>query len=245
MVEKEKNREVQRRDFIRELYQDRESVGIILKKLDIKWKSGDTIADELDSILNRYDALRVFFEYLVREAKTLEGDKEVESERIEFLNNLELVNTPEADFLDELADKFRNLEKPFRGYILSKRGAINHLQSISVEGVYYNSDVQNVQAGFSLYTFDKRVFQTKDDVDDFIWLAEGILEVVIKALEECKNNKYLLSEDYIKLLKTRFKSLDEKYQNFQELIENLGLYSNDSPDFTEEMPPIDLGAFEE
>lgn len=245
MVQKENNRDVQRRDFILELYQDRESVGIILKKLDIKWKSGDTIADELDRILNRYDALMVFFEYLVRETKTLEGDKKVESQRIEFLNNLQLLDTPEAEFLDELADKFRNLEKPFRDYILSKRGAINHLQSISVEGVYYNSDVQNVQAGFSLYTFDKRVFQTKDDVDDFIWLAEGILEVVIKALEECKNNNYLLSEDYIKVVKTRFKSIDEKYQKFQKLIDNLGLSSNYSPDFTEEMPPIDIADSEE
>lgn len=233
MLKQEDDRTTEQREYIAQIYQNKASVEAILKKLDFKWKSGDSI--ELDKVLNRYEALMVFFQYLVRK----------DSEKISFLEKLELLDTEEADFLDNLANQFSNLEKPFRNYILSRRGAINHLSRISIGGVYYNPDIQTVQAGFSLYTFDSRVLETKDDIDDFIWLSEGILEVVINALEECRDKSSPISQEYVDILKVRFKSMDEKYSKLKELIDALDSTSDSSLDLSEETPTLDISASEE
>lgn len=229
--EDKKNIIEEKRNLIFEIYKNREVIEEILKELDCKWKKGEVILDELDRILNRDESIRIFFEYLIQKdiEEVKSKEKNIDLKDNNFPEILDLPNGEEIkDFLDGLANKYDKLAKPFREYILGKRGIVNHLSKISVDGIHYNLETENVQAGFSLYTFDKKVFQTRDDVDDFIWLAQGIIEIINQALECCDRDKSL-SEDYRRTLTQRFTSMNSAYRKLETSIEKLNC-SSDSTD---------------
>lgn len=198
--------------FAERLYDNQESIHTVLKQLDIKWKLGEEIQDELDTILNRYEELMLFVYYLVFSDSSLKKEK--------VINDADL-NREQIEFFDSLVRQYQSLEPVFIDFIRKTRGIENHLTRIRKEGSFYDPDNQVVQAAFSLYTNDRKLMQVRDDVDDFIWLAEGLIEMTNTALEQCKEQSSPLSKDYIDILNQRFDSLDEDYQKLQDLIRTL------------------------
>jgi hypothetical protein len=211
MPSKEKYQELQ--NFVYKLYSDQESLISVLQNLNLKWKYGEDITEYLDTTIQRYQGFEVLLYYFMR--------KDSEDEKNSFLTNLSLIETEEAQFLDDIATRYSDLAAPFREFLLTRRGTINHLTRISVEGIFYAPDDQRVQIGFSVYTFKKKIMQVRDDVDDFIWFIEGIVEQINTALENCQNTNSPLSENYIKILEQRFSELDEDYQKLKDNIEAL------------------------
>ena len=208
---KKKYQELQ--EFVYKLYSDQESLRAVLQKLDLKWKYGEDITEDLETTIHHYEGFEVLLYYFVRK-----NSKEAINR---FLDDLSLTGTEEAQFLDNIATRYSDLADPFQEFVLTRRGTINHLTRISVEGSFYDPDNQIVQIGFSVYTFKKKIMQVRDDVDDFMWLIEGIIEQINKALEQCQDKNSPLSENYIKILEEKFNNLDEDYQNLKDNIGTL------------------------
>jgi len=201
------------KSFVHQLYNDQETVRSVLSMLDTAWKSGEDVHERFDNVIHRYKAIRVFFYYLVRRGSN--------SEKANFLRDLNLEGTVQADFLNDLAERYFELDNLFKEFVLSRHGAVNHLTQISVEGVFYSPQVQSVQASFSIYSFRNKLIQVRDDVDDFIWLAEGIVEVINRAIQECLEKNSPISTNYTDILQNRFSSFEEDFQELRDLLSKL------------------------
>jgi hypothetical protein len=226
-AKKKENIAKKRSDNILELYQDRTLVEEILNNLDNQWKKGDEIIDRIDLTINRYEAMITFFEYLVVNSSKLASDENSEGEdndsEVESFFEISSLADGEKikDFLDGLVRHYSKLEKPFREYLFNKKGIVNHLSAISIDGIHYTPELQTIQAAFSLYTFDRKIFYSKDDIDDFIWLSQNIMFVVVRAITKCQENGSHISENYRKILRKRFEVMGESYKELEKLIEEL------------------------
>ncbi|SRR6266568_5417617 len=195
---------------IHQLYDNQSSVYETLDKLDRTWKFGEDVQDQIDSLLIRFEALRPFFDYVLRS----------DIRRHNLLEELDLLETDEAKFLDILTNKYYSLADPLAEFAYIQAGIINYLHSFGREGSTYDPINQTLSVQISLYSRSKKIVQMRNLVEDFIWLACKLLEVVTDALNSCSKNKNVLSPYAIKNLEIRFAELKDYFQKFEEAINN-------------------------
>lgn len=214
-------------DYVRQIVQDQTTVIQILQRLDSEWKRDELDWEQFDLIMHRFDAMRVVFEYLAREKDMRE----------EFLAELNLTS-------DEVAF-FRSLEYPelryaLMGFLYLQGGVKNHLLNFGEEGVFYDVDRGMLLAQFSIYAETGRLMQSRDHVDDIIWLADKLISLVNKALESSRQNQTMISENYIELLKVRLSRLDNVYQELNATIDNYPYVKSDEEFISSERNDIEV-----
>ncbi len=208
MAQENETRDEQVRRYVRELYEDRDTVHQILQDLDRKWKLGhDTLAD-LDQLLHRFEAMAALFNYLNRTT----------SDRKDFFQELGLTDSEEAEFFDSLVARYKDLDDPLMELAFSRAGVQNHLLRFSPEGVFYDSANQIPLVQFSVYSERARLMQVRDHADDLVWLAALLTQEANKALQSCLDNKSVIAPSYGTVLKKRLERLDEPFQKYRELV---------------------------
>lgn len=135
----------------------------------------------------------------------------------DFVSKSEL-SSETLDKIFELKIRYNALKEIIERIKREEEGRINSWTTID-RNFSFDLDRNIPLIEFTIFSGDKQIFYTKDNIEDIYNLTDNILDSVLKSLDMCQNKNISIDSESIKNIKKINQNIDKKVKNISEIIE--------------------------
>jgi len=122
------------------------------------------------------------------------------------------------DKIFELKIRYNVLKDILQRIKREEEGRINSWTTID-RNFSFDLDRNIPQIEFTLFSGDRQIFYTKDNIEDIYSLTDNILDSVLRSLDMCQNKNISIDSESIKNIKRINLNIDKKVKKISEIIE--------------------------
>lgn len=127
------------------------------------------------------------------------------------------LSSEKLDKIFELKRRYIGLKDVVKRIQREEDGRINSWTTID-EKFSFDFDENMPRIEFKVYSGDKQIFYTKDDIDDVYSLSERMLDSVLTSIDICQDKNISFDSELIENIKTVTLDIDKNVKKISEII---------------------------
>lgn len=121
----------------------------------------------------------------------------------------------------KLRHAYKDLEKPIVRLVANARGTINHWTGFTDVKYSFNYNREVPQVEFKVFSFDKQIYHSKDDIDDIYKLSRAFHGFVLKSLNMLKESNLKFNPDLLDTIKDIASDVEKDNKAILSIVEDM------------------------